>query len=324
VTSGWPGNFATVELPAVGGAFLTVPDQAVIDTGFRRVVYVAAGNYSDVVGSFTSVYGGFDPVTWQRDILANATVVQASDTNTTAYAGGGHALQGLHIIAPADQTESYAIRIDGDAYVADNIIDGTGATLASYGINAGGEGARMLFINNVIDAGAGGSTGSYGLQIFSSVRALVAHNLIRSGTAAFAYGLVVKNTAEVAAVNNILLDEGATSGNLVWHTSTQPLVLQNSLMLRSHACLLYVDGACLYASIDDVNNCSTASCVGAVDGNISGDPGLDVDGIHLGGDSICRNAGAALAPYQLEAIPDIDGDPRPQGAAPDIGVDEAP
>lgn len=38
-----PGNFATVELPATGGELLTVPDEAVIDTGFRRVVYVAAG-----------------------------------------------------------------------------------------------------------------------------------------------------------------------------------------------------------------------------------------------------------------------------------------
>lgn len=38
-----PGNFATVELPALGGDVLTIPDQAVIDTGFRQVVYVAAG-----------------------------------------------------------------------------------------------------------------------------------------------------------------------------------------------------------------------------------------------------------------------------------------
>jgi Cu(I)/Ag(I) efflux system membrane fusion protein len=38
-----PGNFATVELPAGGGELLTVPDEAVIDTGFRRLVYVATG-----------------------------------------------------------------------------------------------------------------------------------------------------------------------------------------------------------------------------------------------------------------------------------------
>ncbi len=45
-----PGNFATVDLPAIGGELLTVPDEAVIDTGFRRVVYVAAG-----VGRFRPV-----------------------------------------------------------------------------------------------------------------------------------------------------------------------------------------------------------------------------------------------------------------------------
>ena len=38
-----PGNFATVELPVLGGEVLTVPDHAVIDTGFRRIVYVASG-----------------------------------------------------------------------------------------------------------------------------------------------------------------------------------------------------------------------------------------------------------------------------------------
>jgi membrane fusion protein, copper/silver efflux system len=35
-----PGNFATVELPTRGDAVLTVPEEAVIDTGVRQVVYV--------------------------------------------------------------------------------------------------------------------------------------------------------------------------------------------------------------------------------------------------------------------------------------------
>jgi Cu(I)/Ag(I) efflux system membrane fusion protein len=35
-----PGNFATVELPTTGDAVLTVPEEAVIDTGVRQVVYV--------------------------------------------------------------------------------------------------------------------------------------------------------------------------------------------------------------------------------------------------------------------------------------------
>ncbi len=35
-----PGNFATVELPVTGGEVLTVPEEAVIDTGLRQLVYV--------------------------------------------------------------------------------------------------------------------------------------------------------------------------------------------------------------------------------------------------------------------------------------------
>jgi membrane fusion protein, copper/silver efflux system len=45
-----PGNFAVVELPARGGDVLSVPEEAVIDTGLRQIVYVAAGE-----GSFRPV-----------------------------------------------------------------------------------------------------------------------------------------------------------------------------------------------------------------------------------------------------------------------------
>jgi Cu(I)/Ag(I) efflux system membrane fusion protein len=38
-----PGNFATVELATKGGAVLSVPEDAVIDTGARRIVYLAVG-----------------------------------------------------------------------------------------------------------------------------------------------------------------------------------------------------------------------------------------------------------------------------------------
>jgi Cu(I)/Ag(I) efflux system membrane fusion protein len=39
-----PGNFATVELPTTGGGALTIPEDAVIDTGIRRIVYVEAAD----------------------------------------------------------------------------------------------------------------------------------------------------------------------------------------------------------------------------------------------------------------------------------------
>jgi membrane fusion protein, copper/silver efflux system len=38
-----PGNFATVELPASSDEVLAVPDDAIIDTGLRRLVYVLTG-----------------------------------------------------------------------------------------------------------------------------------------------------------------------------------------------------------------------------------------------------------------------------------------
>lgn len=38
-----PGSFATVELPVAAGELLTIPEEAVVDTGVRQVVYVAHG-----------------------------------------------------------------------------------------------------------------------------------------------------------------------------------------------------------------------------------------------------------------------------------------
>lgn len=39
-----PGSFATVELPVAAGQLLTIPEEAVVDTGVRQVVYVAVGD----------------------------------------------------------------------------------------------------------------------------------------------------------------------------------------------------------------------------------------------------------------------------------------
>ncbi len=39
-----PGNFATVDLPVSAAPMLSVPEEAVIDTGLRQVVYVAIGD----------------------------------------------------------------------------------------------------------------------------------------------------------------------------------------------------------------------------------------------------------------------------------------
>ena len=38
-----PGAFASVELPTLAGEVVSVPDEAVVDTGVRQLVYVALG-----------------------------------------------------------------------------------------------------------------------------------------------------------------------------------------------------------------------------------------------------------------------------------------
>ncbi|HPM76180.1 MAG TPA: hypothetical protein PK961_03745 [bacterium] len=76
--------------------------------------------------------------------------------------------------------------------------------------------------------------------------------------------------------------------------------------------------------IDEVNECGWNRCLEA-SGNISADPQfVSLNDPHLSATSPCRDAGLDPSPWFAgpEIDRDIDGDPRPAGAAWDIGADE--
>src|SRR3989454_590850 len=113
--------------------------QAAIDAanagGLGADVYAAAGTYS---GSLTlrpnvSVYGGYSPTTFLRDVAGNATVISGGTTAVTGTSTNALTLDGL-TIRSADATvaggSSVAILLDNSANVVvsrDAIIAGAGA-----------------------------------------------------------------------------------------------------------------------------------------------------------------------------------------------------
>src|SRR5437773_7704023 len=113
--------------------------QAAIDAanaaGLGADVYAAAGTYpgSLTLHSNVSVYGGYNPTTFLRDVAANATVVDGGATAVTGTAANALTVDGLTIRSAAATTggTSIAILLDNSSNVVisgNTIISGAGGT----------------------------------------------------------------------------------------------------------------------------------------------------------------------------------------------------
>lgn len=82
--------------------------------------------------------------------------------------------------------------------------------------------------------------------------------------------------------------------------------------------LLVIEGCDIEEGLDGVGLAGSATVDGT--GNIDEDPLLAADGVHLGADSPCRDAGKSA--FVEAGQSDFDGQARVMGAAVDIGADE--
>src|SRR3989475_3356020 len=128
------------------------PSQAAIDAanagGLGADVYAAAGTYSGSLAlrPNVSVYGGYSPTTFLRDVAGNATVISGGPTAVTGTSANALTLDGL-TIRSADATaaggSSIAILLDNSA----NVVVSRNAIVAGGGA-----------------AGVAGSPGPFGLS----------------------------------------------------------------------------------------------------------------------------------------------------------------
>ncbi len=166
--------------------------QAAIDAadngGQGADVYVAAGSYAEslTLRSRVSVYGGFDPATWQRDVEANRPVVSGDAVAVHGVISNSLTVEGLEIVA-ADATgtgaSSIAVFLDNSADVTlrRNILtagagtaggNGSGGSAGNRG-SKGGSGSNPTSLcipgspggsggSSYTSGGKGGSGGLYG------------------------------------------------------------------------------------------------------------------------------------------------------------------
>jgi Putative metal-binding motif/Fibronectin type III domain len=168
--SGDNGNSGTMAEPMLTlGAASTLADL------YGRVVFAAEGDYDESFETSASIFGGYESVGWTRDIETYVTTINAQDEAAVIVPTGARvAIEGFTINGGSGDTESYGIKVSGEATIVDNVIDGgSGGTDSleenySYGVYVSAPG--IATINDCdIEGGLGGlsDSQSYGVYVYT-------------------------------------------------------------------------------------------------------------------------------------------------------------
>ncbi|MBZ0270389.1 hypothetical protein K8I61_00010 [bacterium] len=214
LTTGSDVNPGTMALP-----FATI--QHAIDvintTDGGPNVFVAGGTYVESIQTNVSIFGGYDPTDWTRDIDANLTEIEAlaeaddDDSPAVEITGASAvAIQGFTLDALdfGSQTRGILANASVRATIVDNVIDGGGGNLDHVGIYI--QYGHVYVARNNIDAGDGTGNGR-GVWFASNTFVWIENNRISGGTGDDVFALTFQGHAGVI-VNN-LLDAGTATGS---------------------------------------------------------------------------------------------------------------
>lgn len=112
----------------------------IAETHHLYAVFVAAGTYSEHVSTSVSIFGGYDPLTWERDALAHFTRLTApSDGALTIESGAKIALQGFEVQGSnaGTSSDSSPIRANDSTFVMHSVRVSGGNSVAVGGEVAG-------------------------------------------------------------------------------------------------------------------------------------------------------------------------------------------
>ncbi len=333
---------------------LTVTKGATNDT--RLDGFVLRNGFA-ALGAALRINGGAPVIANNQFFGNNATILGNAiflEGGTTAVITNNHFVEnGLQLGVPptgggAIGMTAASPRIEGNSFVGNRARDGG----AIYCVVGGGEVTRNWFLNNEAWINGGGVAcfaaatrvthnhflGNHALQRGGGVAttdgstALVFNNLFVRNRAAGQLsepngggGVFVDATSAATVLNNTLVENLAPVGGIFCLSRTANLV--NNLVANGSSGIGGVTG--LRLRRNNVFNNGGTNYVGLADatgtgGNISADPrfaGEPRRGIaNLLPESPCRNAGETNAAHA--GATDLDGQPRTQSAAVDIGADE--
>ncbi|HEY3268715.1 MAG TPA: choice-of-anchor Q domain-containing protein [Armatimonadota bacterium] len=240
------------------------------------------------------------------------------------HGSGGIALIEANAVTGSTQS---AISVTGPAIVRNNAVYGNGSVDAG-GI-AVGAGAQVL--GNSVHNNSGAYTGG----ISCTGTAVIANNLVYANAAVSANtgsdsirligGILCGGGSPTVANNTIVANAGQDAGG-IGVVGSSPTVVNNIIAYNSSS-LFTMNGApalrnnCLYGN---AASAVSDSAIAGANGNIGAEPRFAAMGqgnFHIQAASPCRDAGysAAVSAGDL----DMDGQPRLQGPAVDMGADES-
>jgi len=196
-----------------------------------KVVFVAAGDYTENPTTSVSLFGGYEAAGWTRDMVSCITVINSIPVNLkTLIIEGGNpiSVQGFTINGRAAGSESTGVYISQEtiAQLADNVIDGGAGTSQSRGVN--NSGGSMILVNSIIVGGTE-SSGSIGVSS-SGGTAILANNIIEGGSArSTSYGVLTSGTV-ILLENDIDSGSGTNYSHGVYISNFGNVTLMNNVI----------------------------------------------------------------------------------------------
>ncbi|MEI6914421.1 MAG: right-handed parallel beta-helix repeat-containing protein, partial [Armatimonadota bacterium] len=288
-------------------------------------VWVKAGAYNEriVMKPYAHLYGGFGGVETsrtERNWRLNRTTIKAAGTGAVVTVTGGELVNTVDGFVIRDGTGNGISCVNSSPIIANNTVT------ANKGFGIGCSYSSAVITNNtisenVVSSGYGGT----GISCDNSFP-VITNNIITANRSSSSEGGAIHCTKSSPMIaNNTITDNiSTTGGGGLYFTTSSPTVLNNIIAFNSSG--VFSSGGTPVLR----NNCVYENAAYNYLGLTAGVDDISVDPVlqnrqyrdsHIAPLSPCVNAGgngAAGLP-----LTDMDGQPRVQGEAIDIGADES-
>lgn len=266
----------------------------------KKEVWVAAGTYQPTstitLASGVALYGGFagtESVRMDRNWGDHVTTLDGASIGgavvTCDSAGVGTLIDGFTI---TNGSSGGVYCANSSPTIAHNTITGNAS------------------------AGYGG-----GVYCLSCQSLTIVDNVVLDNAAEYGAGMYVQTSSGTIANNTIVRNVAASNTGGIYCSYSPSLTIANSIIAHNTGWALRTDGQaptlkrnCAFGNTDDENYWQ-------YEDNISADPRLASDDVHIQPNSPCREAGDNSAVQSGST--DIDGGDRILGGTVDIGADES-
>ena len=287
---------------AGGGVYLAGSIAMLIDN-------TISDNYADDGG------GGLWLTSSPATLVGNVVI-----SNTTLTLGGGVGLDGSSATLAGNTVADNAAESGGGIWLSDSPARLSGNLIVSNTAQVQGGGLELSYSDAAFDGNTISNNQSGGVYLYRSgatfTNTVIADNqgpgiTIERSAPLFLHTTIARNTEEGVYVttDDIMVPSVAVLTNtiLTSHTVGVAVTSYNTAIL---------DGVLWYGNATNTDDSGGLAMV-AVTHAYTGTPAFAADGYHL-------TSGSAAIERGIDAgvMTDIDDDPRPQGAAPDLGADE--